>query len=275
MLFTLTKEFRFEAAHRLPHHDGKCQRLHGHSWVGRVILTGRRLQEKGPKSGMLQDFGEISGAVKPLLEDFLDHHYLNETTGLENPTSESLSKWIFDWLKEDLPQLGGVEIQETCTSSCLYEPSITIYGLVDPRSDMIRYVGKALNPEERFKCHLRDWRRPEWEHLPVYRWIASLHSVGLFPKMVTLEVVGATRWEFAEVSWIKKLRSLSAEVLLNVQDGGGQTNGFKGKKHSQETKDRISRSLQGRPPHNLGKSMSDPQKKKISSSLEWTKRKKK
>jgi 6-pyruvoyltetrahydropterin/6-carboxytetrahydropterin synthase len=33
------KEVRFEAAHRLPYHDGKCQRLHGHSWIGRVYVT--------------------------------------------------------------------------------------------------------------------------------------------------------------------------------------------------------------------------------------------
>lgn len=122
-MFTLTKEFKFEAAHKLPHHDGKCSRLHGHSWVGKVVVRGPQLVKDGPKAGMLFDFGDISKAIKPLVEDKLDHHYLNETTGLENPTSEEMARWIFGWLRAAGAQgLVAVEIQETCTSSCRYEP---------------------------------------------------------------------------------------------------------------------------------------------------------
>ncbi len=47
--WTIYKEFRFEAAHRLPYHQGKCCRLHGHSWVGRVYITRDHLDETGPK----------------------------------------------------------------------------------------------------------------------------------------------------------------------------------------------------------------------------------
>jgi len=119
-MFTLTKEFKFEAAHKLPHHDGKCQRLHGHSWVGKLILQGEELQADGAKRGMLIDFGQVSAAIKPLVEEVLDHHYLNDTTGLENPTSEEIARWVFLRIKPSLPQLVGVEIQETCTSSCTY-----------------------------------------------------------------------------------------------------------------------------------------------------------
>ena len=73
----LYKEFRFEAAHRLPHHDGKCARLHGHSWVCRIYIQGDRLIESGPKQGMLMDFGDVKTYMKPLLDQYLDHYYLN------------------------------------------------------------------------------------------------------------------------------------------------------------------------------------------------------
>lgn len=120
MPFKLKKEFRFEAAHKLPKHDGKCSRLHGHSWTMRVHVVGGKLQDSGPKSGMLMDFGDISKAVKPLVEDCLDHHYLNESTGLENPTSEELARWIFERLHPVIPGLVAIEVDETCTSSCCY-----------------------------------------------------------------------------------------------------------------------------------------------------------
>lgn len=120
-MFTLTKEFRFEAAHKLPHHDGKCARLHGHSFKMRVELCGEALFVEGAKTGMLRDFSDVSKAVKPLVEEVLDHHYLNETTGLENPTSEELARWVYLRLKPQLPELRAVEIDETCTSSCRYE----------------------------------------------------------------------------------------------------------------------------------------------------------
>lgn len=120
--YRLEKQIFFEAAHRLPHHDGKCRRLHGHSWKGKLILEGDRLDERGPKQGMLLDFGEVSSAVKPLVENYLDHQYLNDTTGLESPTSELLAKWIYDKMRPLLPLLVAVEIYETCTSGCEYRP---------------------------------------------------------------------------------------------------------------------------------------------------------
>ena len=115
------KEFRFEAAHRLPHHDGKCRRLHGHSWVGRVYVRGNKLIKDGSKQGMIIDYGDITQYIQPLLDNFLDHYYLNESMGLENPTSEAIARWIFEKLeKANLPGLDSVEIRETCTSGCRY-----------------------------------------------------------------------------------------------------------------------------------------------------------
>ena len=115
------KEFRFEAAHRLPNHHGKCSRLHGHSWQGRIYIEGNKLIETGPKQGMLFDYGDIKEYIQPLLDHYLDHYYLNETTGLENPTSEQIARWIFEKLEiAGLPGLHSVEIRETCTSGCRY-----------------------------------------------------------------------------------------------------------------------------------------------------------
>lgn len=115
------KEFRFEAAHKLPHHEGKCRRLHGHSWVGRIYVKGNELIREGSQQGMIVDYGEIKKYIQPLLDQFLDHYYLNETTGLENPTSEVLAKWIYEKLEAaKLPGLHAVEIHETCTSGCMY-----------------------------------------------------------------------------------------------------------------------------------------------------------
>jgi 6-pyruvoyltetrahydropterin/6-carboxytetrahydropterin synthase len=66
------------------------------------------------------DFGEIKAAFKPLL-DRLDHYYLNEIEGLENPTSENLARWIWNRLKPSLPNLSKVIVKETCTSGCVYQ----------------------------------------------------------------------------------------------------------------------------------------------------------
>jgi 6-pyruvoyltetrahydropterin/6-carboxytetrahydropterin synthase len=126
-VYTLTKEFKFEAAHVLKNHDGKCARLHGHSWKGRVILQGEHLVGCGPKTNMLVDFGDISAVLKPLVDKFLDHYDLNTTLQCDSPTSEFVAKWVYDKLMQDSPSLRlyikAVEIDETCTSSCRYEES--------------------------------------------------------------------------------------------------------------------------------------------------------
>lgn len=122
-LWIISKQFTFEAAHKLPKHDGKCARLHGHSWQGEILIAGNELITSGAKEGMLQDFGDIKKAFKPLLDNYLDHHYLNESTGLANPTSESLAKWLHEKLvASGLAGIYGVRVNETCTSSCLYVP---------------------------------------------------------------------------------------------------------------------------------------------------------
>ncbi len=111
------KDFTFEAAHLLPNvPDGhKCGRLHGHSFFIRIVVSG----EVDPHTGWIIDFGDIKKAFKPIY-DRLDHYYLNDIAGLENPTSENLAKWVWQELKPVLPELSRIEIKETCTSGCIY-----------------------------------------------------------------------------------------------------------------------------------------------------------
>jgi 6-pyruvoyltetrahydropterin/6-carboxytetrahydropterin synthase len=111
------KDFSFEAAHRLPNvpEGHKCARLHGHSFRVRVVIEG----PVDPRTGWVMDFADIKAVVRPL-EDRLDHYYLNDIEGLENPTSEELARWIWRALKPQLPLLAAIEVRETCTSGCIY-----------------------------------------------------------------------------------------------------------------------------------------------------------
>jgi len=117
MKLELRKTFQFEAAHLLPHlpSDHKCRRLHGHSFRAEIVVAG----ECDPKLGWVMDYADISAAFKPLF-DQLDHGYLNEVAGLENPTSENVAAWIWERLKPGLPQLVEVVVAETCTARCVY-----------------------------------------------------------------------------------------------------------------------------------------------------------
>lgn len=113
----LNHTFRFEAAHRLPNvpPDHKCNRLHGHSFVADVVVRG----PLDPKLGWVIDFAEVKKAVAPL-RDRLDHNYLNEIEGLENPTSEHIAIWIWQRLIPSLPGLQSVTVRETCNNACTY-----------------------------------------------------------------------------------------------------------------------------------------------------------
>ena len=72
-----------------------------------------------PRTVWQRDSPDIKAAFKPLYER-LDHHYLNDIPGLENPTSEVLARWIWQQLKPLLPELSQVRVHETCTCGCIY-----------------------------------------------------------------------------------------------------------------------------------------------------------
>lgn len=133
-MYRLQRTYQFEAAHKLPNHDGKCRRLHGHSYRMRLVIEGREIVSAGPKKDMLIDQDDIFNVTRTLIEDHLDHHYLNESTGLDNPTSEALAEWIYWWLEPRFRNLGAVTnnkamlrlvsvtVDETCTTSCTFFP---------------------------------------------------------------------------------------------------------------------------------------------------------
>ncbi len=75
--------------------------------------------EVDPQTGWLIDFADIKRVFEPLL-DQLDHRYLNDIEGLENPTAEAVARWIFHRTKPLLPLLAQVNLAETCTSRCEY-----------------------------------------------------------------------------------------------------------------------------------------------------------
>lgn len=111
------KEFSFEAAHRLPNvpEGHKCARLHGHSFHVRIYVEG----PVGEHSGWVMDYADLKRAFQPIYQQ-LDHYYLNDIEGLENPTSENLCRWIWAKLKPELALLSRVEVMETCTTGCAY-----------------------------------------------------------------------------------------------------------------------------------------------------------
>ncbi len=113
----IVKTLSFEAAHRLPRvpPGHKCARLHGHSFKVDIRVGG----EVDPEMGWVRDFADLKDAFAPLF-DQLDHHYLNEVSGLENPTSENLAIWIWERLAKRLPGLLEVTVHETCNSRCTY-----------------------------------------------------------------------------------------------------------------------------------------------------------
>lgn len=113
----LIKEYRFEAAHRLPHvaPGHQCGRPHGHSYRVGIHVEG----DVDEAAGWVIDYAEINAAVKPLVDE-LDHRTLEDIPGLENPTSENLARWLWQRIVPRIPLLSAVTVHETATSSCVY-----------------------------------------------------------------------------------------------------------------------------------------------------------
>lgn len=116
-LLNIRKCFSFESAHVLPHHVGKCSRLHGHSYRLEVVIKGP-VQQLGSSAGMVMDFAEISAIIKAEIISVLDHQYLNDL--IDNPTCERLVLWIIDKVQDHLPGLSEVTLWETATASATW-----------------------------------------------------------------------------------------------------------------------------------------------------------
>ena len=111
------KEFSFDSAHFLPNvpEGHKCRNMHGHTYRLRIFLKG----ELDPHLGWIMDFKELKDSIGPVI-DQLDHKLINDIEGLENPTAENITVWIWQQVKPLLPQLNRIELYETPTTGVIY-----------------------------------------------------------------------------------------------------------------------------------------------------------
>lgn len=107
----------FDAAHRLPCVPAghKCGNLHGHTFTVEVHVGG----DVDADRGWVIDFGDLKRLARPVV-DSLDHAYLNDIPGLENPTSENIARWLWNRLLPDLPGLTRIVVRESPTSGAVY-----------------------------------------------------------------------------------------------------------------------------------------------------------
>lgn len=120
-MYYATTSFSFEAAHYLRDYDGKCAKLHGHSYKVEVTCKGNKLQ----KNGILVDFSLIKKEGKSIINN-LDHVLLNDIMK-ENPTAENIAVLIFDSLEyslmnwgENWAEIDSVKVWETEDSFVVY-----------------------------------------------------------------------------------------------------------------------------------------------------------
>ncbi|MEM1019026.1 MAG: 6-carboxytetrahydropterin synthase [Pseudomonadota bacterium] len=113
------KEFHFDAAHQLGANVAaghKYGRVHGHSFRAQLRFSG----EPAPETGWICDFADIDTAIADI-QAALDHQYLNEIPGLEQPTLERLCIWIWTQVEKTLPALSQVTVwRGTQKEGCIY-----------------------------------------------------------------------------------------------------------------------------------------------------------
>lgn len=114
---TIFKQFTFDSAHFLPHvPDGhKCKEMHGHTYRAVMFFEGDLV----PHLDWVIDFGDIKSVIAPIV-DSIDHKLLNNIEGLENPTCEVITIWLWNKIKPHVPQLSKIELHETPTSGAVY-----------------------------------------------------------------------------------------------------------------------------------------------------------
>jgi len=108
------REFRFEAAHHLPNHPGKCRHPHGHGYVLRVACEA----PVDPATGLAIDFGELKRVVHEHVVDVLDHRDLNDLLAL--PSAENIAVWAWERLRAAGLPLAEIQVQETASCWVVY-----------------------------------------------------------------------------------------------------------------------------------------------------------
>lgn len=96
MSYRIVRTYDVSAAHRLPDHDGKCSRQHGHNYTVEVHVSAPGLVSDGPQRGMVVDYGRLDDVVEPILDEYVDHRNLNATLDAdEPPTAEVIAEWLY------------------------------------------------------------------------------------------------------------------------------------------------------------------------------------
>lgn len=113
----LWRRYRFESAHRLPNvrPGHKCGRVHGHGFE--VLL---HAEQEALGSDLSIDYDLLDQLWAPI-HCQLDHTFLNDIPGLENPTSELIARWIWQQIKPLLPALSWVTVYETASCGAQFD----------------------------------------------------------------------------------------------------------------------------------------------------------
>lgn len=109
-MFELEKSFQFAAGHQLKNSKGTCQRRHGHTYLLTIKLRAQALNEQGLMSNMVVDFYSLATPVQAMIDEYLDHHWLNDTLQCESPTMEYIAQWAYRYLKPSMPYLHSISI---------------------------------------------------------------------------------------------------------------------------------------------------------------------
>ena len=118
MMFELSKQFHFDAAHTLQRQidTDSSRRIHGHSYRAEVVVRG----PADPVSGMVMDLGHFERALQ-VARDGLDHRFLDEVADLGPATMENLAAWVWRKLEHECHGLARVSIyRDSSGDTCSY-----------------------------------------------------------------------------------------------------------------------------------------------------------
>jgi len=107
-VISISKQFSFAAAHKLPRYKGKCHNLHGHEWILEVYIK----QNVNSDTSMVIDFKVLKEIVEKHIISLLDHNYINDI--IDEPTAENILIWIWDILmSNNLKGINKIKLWES------------------------------------------------------------------------------------------------------------------------------------------------------------------
>lgn len=142
---------------------------------------------------------------------------------------------------------------------------VFIYGLCDPKNKQLRYIGKSVNPKNRLRRHICDRNKYDTHK---DRWLKNLINEGLRPELTIIDEVPKKEWQYWEKFYISYFKCVGC-YLTNTTEGGDQPPSTKGRKHTKESRLKMSKTKKGKPIPwlNDGKPRTEEHKKNLSKSL--------